>query len=152
MDAAIEAFLQQNRSAAMVTLRADGTPHVARIGVALVDGKIWSSGTQARVRTKNLRRDNRSTLFVFEPAWRWLGLECTVAVLDGPEAPELNLRLFRVMQENMPPPTTPGNLTWMGSEKTPEEFLRIMVEEQRLIYEFDVRRAYGMYGEMLAGR
>lgn len=131
----------------MITLRADGTPHVARVGVALVDGKLWSSGTQSRLRTKHLRRDPRSTLFVFDPAWRWLGLECVVTIRDGPDAPELNLRLFRVMQEGMPPPATPGNLIWMGSEKTPEEFLRIMVEEQRLIYEFDVRRAYGMYGE-----
>ena len=34
---------------------------------------------------------------------------------------------------------------WFGQEKTEEEFLQIMVEEQRLIYEFDVTRAYGMY-------
>jgi hypothetical protein len=28
------------------------------------------------------------------------------------------------------------------------EFLQIMRDEQRLIYEFDVQRAYGMFGEM----
>jgi hypothetical protein len=43
----------------------------------------------------------------------------------------------------------PGEpIAWYGSPKTEEEFLRIMVEEQRLIYEFDVLRSYGMYGEM----
>src|SRR3989304_4526638 len=65
MDDKARAFLETNRSAAMITLRRGGMPHVARVAVALVDGKIWSSGTQTRLRTKNLRRDPRSTLFVF---------------------------------------------------------------------------------------
>jgi uncharacterized pyridoxamine 5'-phosphate oxidase family protein len=84
-DAAL-AFLDKNHSAAMTTLRAEGTPHSVRIGVAVVDGKIWSSGTQGRLRTKHLRRDPRSTLFVFDNAWRWLTLECRVNMLDGVEA------------------------------------------------------------------
>jgi len=147
MDEAARAFLEQNHSAAMITLRADGTPHVARIGVALVDGKLWSSGTQGRLRTRHLRRDPRATLFVFDPAWRWLGLECTVAVLDGADAPDLNLRLFRVMQGK-----PEGDIVWMGKETNDEDFLRIMVDEERLIYEFSVRRAYGMYGEPPASR
>src|SRR5258708_34684290 len=36
--------LFRSRGAAMVTLRADGTPHAVRVGMALVDGKLWSSG------------------------------------------------------------------------------------------------------------
>ena len=70
----------------MTTLRTDGTPHVARVGVALVDGKVWSSGTQTRLRTKHLRRDPRSTLFVFDAEFRWLALESRVTILDGPDA------------------------------------------------------------------
>jgi hypothetical protein len=38
-----------------------------------------------------------------------------------------------------------GPLTWFGGELDEEEFLRTMVDEQRLIYEFDVQRAYGMH-------
>jgi hypothetical protein len=72
-------FVEEATSAAMITLRKDGTPHAARVGVGVVDGKIWSSGTQTRVRTKHLRRDPRATLFVFDTApdrsWRWLALE-----------------------------------------------------------------------------
>jgi len=147
VDEPVRAFLDENHSAAMITLRADGTPHVARVGVALVDGKVWSSGTQQRLRTKHLRRDPRSSLFVFDPAWRWLGLECAVTILDGPDAPELNLQLFRVMQGK-----PEGSIVWMGTERSREDFLHVMAEEQRLIYEFDVRRAYGMYGGMPAGR
>ena len=138
-------FLEQHHSAAMVTLRADGSPHAVRVGVALVDGRLLSSGTKARFRTANLRRDPRSTLLVFDPTWRALTLETTVTILDGPDAPELSLRLFQEMQRRMTPGPSPGHLMWYGEEKSFEEFLRVMVEEQRLIYEFDVKRTYGLY-------
>jgi hypothetical protein len=143
MDDRIRVFLEQNHSAAMTTLRADSTPHVVRVGVALVEGKIWSSGTQTRVRTKHLRRDRRSTLFVYDNEWRWLGAECTVSILDGPDAPQFHLRLFQVMQQGMPVPA--GQISWFGRMMSHEEFLKTMVEEQRLIYEFNIVRAYGMY-------
>src|SRR5206468_9116879 len=49
------AFLDAHHAAAMITLRADGTPHAVRVGVALVDGMLWSSGTHDRLRTGHLR-------------------------------------------------------------------------------------------------
>ena len=143
MDERIQSFLESNHSAAMTTLRADGTPHVVRVGVALVGGRIWSSGTQTRVRTKHLRRDSRSTLFVYDNEWRWLGTECTITILDGPDAPQLHLRLFKVMQQGMLVPA--GQINWFGRLMSHDEFLKTMVEEQRLIYEFNIVRAYGMY-------
>jgi Pyridoxamine 5'-phosphate oxidase len=144
MDEEIRAFLDQIHSAAMVTLRRDGTAHAVRAGVALVDGKLWSSGTQTRVRTKHLRRDTRSTLFVFDSEWRWLSLECTVTILDGPDAPELNLHLFQIMQLGMP--SESGYINWFGQALSHDDFIKVMVDEQRLIYEFNIVRAYGMYG------
>ncbi len=128
----------------MTTLRANGTPHIARIGLGILDGKIWSSGTQTRLRTKHLRRDPRATLFVFETGYRWLGLETTVTILEGRGVPDQTLRFMRALQENLDKPAS-GHVMWFGQEKTEEEFLDIMVEEKRLIYEFDVTRAYGMY-------
>lgn len=133
-------FLEVNQSAAMITVGPEGTPKVARVGVALVDGKLWSSGTEDRVRTKRLRRDPRCTLFVYEAGWSWLALETTVTTLAGSDAPRQSLRLFRVMQRR---PT--GPLSWFGGELDEEEFLQAMVEEKRLIYEFDVRHAYGLH-------
>jgi hypothetical protein len=62
-----------------------------------------------------------------------------VRILEGPDAPELSVRLFRLMQNR---PT--GNLSWFGGELSPEDFRRTMAEEQRLIYEFDITRSYGM--------
>jgi len=132
-------FLESNHSAAMTTIGRDGTPRSVRVAVALVDGKLWSSGTQDRVRTATLRRDPRCTLFVFDPTYRWLTLDTTVRILEGAGVPELSLYLFRQMQNR---PT--GNLNWFGRELRPEEFLQVMAEEKRLIYEFDIIRGYGM--------
>lgn len=42
-------------------------------------------------------------------------------------------------------------MLWYGQERTVDEFLRLMVEEQRLIYEFEVEKVYGMYAEMPGG-
>ncbi|MBO0691814.1 MAG: pyridoxamine 5'-phosphate oxidase family protein [Acidimicrobiaceae bacterium] len=123
----------------MITTAQDGVAKVARVGIAVVDDKIWSSGTGDRVRTRRLRRDPRCTLFVFDPQFAFLTLETTVTLLEGPEAPQLNLRLFRVMQ-NRPS----GPLSWFGGELDEASFLQRMSEEGRLVYEFEVHRSYGI--------
>ena len=138
------AFLDAHHAAAMITLRADGTPHAVRVGVALVDGMLWSSGTHDRLRTGLLRRDPRCTLFVFDPTRRYLTLETTVTILESPDAPRQNLRLFQVMQQHMTPAPRPGHIMWAGQERSVDEFLRIMVTERRLIYQFEIRRVYGL--------
>jgi hypothetical protein len=81
------AFLDKTHSAAMITLRADGTPHAVRVGVALVDDKLWS-------------------------------LAAYLAAC------------------------APGTC---AKPKTREDFLTAMRHEQRLIYEFEPLRLYGMY-------
>jgi hypothetical protein len=123
----------------MITVGGDGRPKVARVGIAIVDGRLWSSGTEDRRRTARLRRDPWCTLFVFATGYAWLSLETTVTILDGPDAPALNLRLFRQMQSK-----PAGPLSWFGGELDEDDFLARMLEEQRLIYEFDVHRSYGM--------
>lgn len=131
MDQKARAFLDEHHSAVQATTRKDGSPHVARIGVGLVDGKLWSSATQGRVRTGHLRRDPRCSLLVLgKDPWHWLGLDCRVTILDGDDAPELNLRLYRVLA---------------GEPDDTEEYLQAMVAEERLIYEFEILRAYGAY-------
>jgi PPOX class probable F420-dependent enzyme len=143
-DERVTAFIDQNPAAAMITLRPDGTPHSARVGVGVVDGKIWSSGTQTRVRTKHLRRDPRCHLFVFDtsPNPKWLGLDTEVTILDGPDAPELNLRLMQTMQKGRAPE---GMVAWFGGVLSEDEFLKTMRDERRLVYEFHPTRAYGYY-------
>ena len=132
MDDKVREFLKDNHGAVMTTTKKDGGPHVARMDVGLVDGKLWSSGTQTRVRTKHLRRDPRAALAVldFAQPYRWLGLECRVTILEGPDAPELNLKLYRTIAKE------PEDV---------DEYLEAMVKEQRLIYEFEIVKTYGMY-------
>jgi PPOX class probable F420-dependent enzyme len=132
MDDRVRAFLERHHAAVMVTLKADGTPHVARVGVGLVDGRPWSSGTRARVRTRHLRRDPRSTLFVMDDAnpYAWLGLETLVTIHDGDDAVDRNLALYRVLA---------------GEPDDLAEYRAAMVRDERLVYEFQVLRAYGPY-------
>jgi PPOX class probable F420-dependent enzyme len=147
LDEQARSFLEAHPSAAMITLRDDGSPHAVRVGIAVVDGKIWSSGTETRKRTANLRRDPRSTLFVFDTEWRWLTLECRVRLIEGPDAHRKSLQLFRTMQSRLPQPPPPGMILWHGAPKSEDEFLTLMADERRLIYEFEADKVYGMYGE-----
>lgn len=147
MEERVESYLATHHAAAMITLRPDGTPHAVRCGIAMVDGKLWSSGLPQRIRTRYLRRDPRATLFVYgadaADRFSYLTLECVVTILEGPEVPELSRRLFSVMQAGMERP--PGTLFWEGTPRTDDEFVQIMADEQRLIYEFEVTRTYGLF-------
>jgi PPOX class probable F420-dependent enzyme len=132
VDDKVRAFLEENHASVVCTLKRDGTPHVARVDVGLVEGRLWSSGTEDRVRTKHVRTDPRATLFVMDPKspQHWLGLECHVTVLDGPDAVEQNLALYRAIA---------------GEPDDLDEYRQAMVDERRLIYEFDIKKAYGQY-------
>ena len=132
MDDKVREFLERHHHTIMTTVKKNGMPHVARIDVGLVDGKLWSSGTQTRVRTKHLRRDPKAALAVldYEGGYRWLGLECNVTILEGDDAPELNLKLYRTIAKE------PDDV---------DEYLEAMVKEQRLIYEFEIVKSYGMF-------
>ena len=133
-------FIQANPSAAMITVGADGFAKPVRVAVAVVDGKLWSSGTQQRARTARLRADPRCTLYVHDTGWSFLTLEATVTILEGPEVPAASLALFRVMQGR-----DSGPVTWNGVELDEPDFLQAMIDDDRLIYEFEVGRTYGMY-------
>ena len=132
MDERVRRFLSEHHGAIVVTMKANGTPHVARVFVGLVEDKLWSSGTQGRRRTQHLRRNPQATLCVFEDGrpYRWLGLETRVTILDGADAPMQNLALYRVIAGE------PDDIT---------VYVEAMVAEQRLIYEFAIERVYGEF-------
>jgi PPOX class probable F420-dependent enzyme len=130
MEQKIKEFLEKNHKAVQTTLKPNGTPHVARVGVGLVEGKLWGSSTKTRARHKYVVRDPRSTLCVLgEDGYTWLGIESRVTVLDGPDAPELNLKLYRYLA---------------GEPDDVDEYLEAMVKEQRVIYEFSIEKTYGL--------
>jgi PPOX class probable F420-dependent enzyme len=133
MDERVKNFLKRNHFAVMSTLKRDGTPHSVIVGVGLVDGRLWSSGTLDRVRTKHLRRDNRASLCVLnrENPWSWLTIESRVTILDGPDAVDQNQALYEVITGG-----PPENL---------DEYRKAMVDERRIVYEFSIDRTYGSY-------
>jgi hypothetical protein len=132
-------FIEQNPGAAMITIGDDGMPKAVRVGVAVVDGDLWSSGTADRVRTRRLRDDPRCTVFMFGDDRRALTLETRVSIIDGPDSAEDSVRLFRTMQKR-----PEGDLLWYGDELDEAAFKQRMLDEQRLIYEFEIEKAYGV--------
>src|SRR2546426_12122208 len=123
----------------MTTLRKDGSPHTVRVGVALVDGKLWSSGTADRVRTRHLRRDPRCSLFVFDPVYAYLVMDTTVRILEGPQAIEDSVRMFRLTQGR-----EAGPLQWFGGEPPEEAFNTTAAAEGRRVSHFELLKSPGL--------
>jgi hypothetical protein len=147
LDAKATAFINANRDAAMVALRRDGTPHVTRIVAGLVNGALVSSGTRTRLRTKLLKRDPRCTLFFFETtpgAGRafggYLSVEATVTIHDGPEALRRSVEYFKTIMGT----TADGKVTYGGNAMTEDEALEALERDERILYEFNVIRTYGV--------
>lgn len=148
LDEKATAYIKANRDAAMVALRRDGTPHVTRIVAGMLDGALVSSATRSRLRTKLLKRDPRSTLFFFEttPAagrafGGYLSLETTVTIHDGPEALRRSVEYFKAIFGT----TADGKVTYGGQQYTEEEALAALERDERILFEFNVTRAYGAY-------
>lgn len=124
----------------MITVGADGIAKAARVAIGLIDGRLWSSGTRDRVRTRRLQQDPRCTLYVHEAGFGFLVLETTVTVLDGPDVVDDSVRFFRSVQRR-----PDGALRWMTGEQAEPEFRQTMIDEGRVLYEFEPHKAYGLY-------
>lgn len=140
-------FVAEHPDAAMITLRGDGSPHVARVELGVVDGRIRSSGAPGLVRTGNVRRDHRCTLFVFGPPPLWLGIEAVATILDGPDADIHSARLMRARH----PDTSVGYV--MAHDQSIESDRAYTLAEYRthvqtnglFVFDFDIVRSYGNY-------
>jgi Pyridoxamine 5'-phosphate oxidase len=147
LDPRIIAFAASHPDACMTTLRRDGSAHVARIEIAVVDGHIWSTGSPSLVRTRNLRRDPRCSLFVFGPHPVWIGLETEVRILDG-DVSESLVRLMRARhREAAPPGKVLAHDEELGRDRLydEDEYVELVRTDAILIYQFEVRRSYGNY-------
>jgi PPOX class probable F420-dependent enzyme len=131
VDEHLAKFLASTDTGSLITVRPNGTAHVARVTVGLVDGKVWTTANRRSVRSKHVRADPRATVFVFDSrSGRWAGLEGRITIYDGPDAPERCLALRRAV----------------GRE--PEDvdaYLREAAEVGREVYELTIDRAYGAF-------
>ena len=115
------AFLEANHSAVMATVDDRGRPHAVPVLCALVDGQLWSSGTDLRTRTRYLAARPYASLIVLGKGFwgEWL-------TVSGPV--EDNLRLYRAATGR-----DPDDL---------EEYRAAMVAERRLVYVLTPERVY----------
>jgi PPOX class probable F420-dependent enzyme len=113
------AFLEGNHSTVMATVDDRGRPHAVPVLCALVDGQLWSSGTEGRVRTRYLAARPYASLTVLGRGFwgEWLTVSGPVETRRGRRF-EDNLRLYRAATGR-----DPDDL---------EEYRAAMVAERRL--------------------
>ncbi len=148
LSTAIE-FIRQRRQGVLATIRSNGMPQLSNI-LYIAEGGAGSSGseigasshysidisiTDSRAKTKNLRRDPRSSLYVVgDNFWQYVVLECNaelspVAHSVDDETVERLVGMYRIAAGEHP--------DW-------KEFRQVMVSEQRLVLTLRPERAYGL--------
>ena len=122
---ALAFFEASKQPATLATLLPDGRPHLSVIFPAVVDGRIWISSTQTRVKTRNIRNDPRVSISVgVRP---WVAVEGVARIHDGDDLADRLRRYYRVAAGEHP--------AW-------DDYDRAMIAEQRLIIEIEPARAY----------
>jgi PPOX class probable F420-dependent enzyme len=128
-------FARDRHQAALVTLRRDGRAQMSNIVYALDDAGIARiSVTDGRAKTKNLRRDPRSLLYVHgESHWSYVVLDGTAdlsPVAERPDDPTVDelVDLYRALSGEHP--------DW-------DEYRAAMVADRRLVVRFHATSASG---------
>ncbi|MBI3091989.1 MAG: PPOX class F420-dependent oxidoreductase [Candidatus Tectomicrobia bacterium] len=122
-------FLRANHRAVLTTRRRDGgvqsSPVVAGVDA---EGRAIVSSRETAYKTRNLRRDPRATLCVFNDAFlgAWLQVDGTAEVVSLPEAMELLVDYYRRLKGEHP--------DW-------QDYRRAMEREGRVLLRITMERA-----------
>jgi PPOX class probable F420-dependent enzyme len=82
-------YVRSHHRAVLATTRADGTPQLSPVSVVVDhDGRIAISTRETAVKVRNLRRDPRAWVCVFDDAFfgPWVQVGGTVSILSLPDA------------------------------------------------------------------
>jgi PPOX class probable F420-dependent enzyme len=82
ISADLQAFLLERHLAALVTQRADGSPHSVPVGFTFADGRVRIITRGGSVKVRNAR-NGRAAVTQIDGA-RWVTLEGPVRVIDDP--------------------------------------------------------------------
>src|SRR5712692_8588047 len=91
-------FLRAHHRAVLATTRADGRPQLSPVTVGLSDdGRAMISTRQTAIKTKNLERDPRASLCVFNDGFfgDWIQAEGTAEIIGLPEAMDMLVDYYR---------------------------------------------------------
>lgn len=120
----------------MTTQKRDGRPQLSNIAYAVGhDDKIRISVTADRSKTKNLTRDQRSSLHVTRADfWAYVVLDCDVEMMpvaDDPDDPtvEALVDYYRALR---------------GEHDDWDDYRRTMIADRRLVLLLKPTHAYGM--------
>jgi PPOX class probable F420-dependent enzyme len=129
--------IRSQRLGVLTTIKRDGRPQLSNITYAVGDdGVIRISVTDGRAKTKNLRRDDRVSLYVGrDDGWAYVVLEGTATLSDVAAAPddaavEELVALYRSIGGEHP--------DW-------DDYRAAMVRDRRLVVRCTPARAYGMW-------
>ncbi|GGZ02358.1 PPOX class F420-dependent enzyme [Streptomyces poonensis] len=134
---ALLALLSEYDGGVLVTLKADGRPQLSNVNHAYYPGErvVRVSVTDARAKTRNMRRDPRVSYHVTSAdRWAYTVVEGTadltpVAADPHDDTVEELVRLYRDVQGEHP--------DW-------DDFRAAMVRDRRLVLRIRVERAYGV--------
>ena len=104
LDAA-RAVVAEQHHAVLATMRADGTPQMSPVLVAVdPDGSLVISSRQTAYKVRNLRRDPRAYVCVLPDAFfgRWIQIEGRATIVDLPEAMEPLVDYYRQLSGEHP--------------------------------------------------
>ena len=130
MDIAVaQQFLRENENAVLATWRRDGRLQMSPVTVGLdAAGRAIISSRETSYKVRNLRRDPRATLCVFDVGFSgpWLQLEGTAEILTLPEAMEPLVDYYRRLAGEHP--------DW-------EDYRRAMAADRRALIRITIERA-----------
>lgn len=96
--ATAQQFLSTHRRAILATWRRDGRPQLSPVSVGVdAAGRAIVSSRETAYKTRNLRRDPRASLCVFDDAFfgPWVQIDGTAEVISLPDAMELLVDYYR---------------------------------------------------------
>jgi PPOX class probable F420-dependent enzyme len=128
LDAARD-FVRSNHRAVLTTRRANGDPQLSPM-VCSVDpeGRVVVSTRETALKVKNLRRDPRASLCVFNDGFfgEWIQVDGIAEVVSLPDAMELLVEYYRSLAGEHP--------DW-------DDYRASMERERRVLVRVELRRA-----------
>lgn len=130
-------FIVGTTRGVLLTIKPDGRPHASNVTYAVFDDAVHVSVTDSRVKTANLRRDSRVSLYVgASDFWRWVVVEGDAILSPVVARPDDAVAgLLRRYYE-----------TAAGPHPDWDEFDSAMIEERRMVVSFRPDAAYGQLG------